>query len=63
MNDLPEVRNLSSIFETSMPNETSIIVEDNDNGPKTLASDCKLDQPSIKDIQGSKKKKTKEKKN
>ena len=61
MNDLLEVGNLSSIFETPVPNETSIEVEDDDNGPKTPASDYNSDQPSINEVQGSKKKQKKRK--
>ena len=36
MNDLPEVGNISSIFETFVPNDTSIEIEDDYNGSKTL---------------------------
>lgn len=36
MNDLPEVGSISSIFETYVPNDTSIEVEDDYNRSKTL---------------------------
>ncbi|KAL9440906.1 hypothetical protein AB3S75_019560 [Citrus x aurantiifolia] len=50
MDNLAEAGNLSSIFETPMPNETSIKVEDDDNGPKTHASYYNFDQPSINEV-------------
>ena len=59
MNDLLEMGNLSSIFETHVPNETLIEVEDDDNRPKTPASYYNFDQPSINEVQGSKKNKRK----
>lgn len=39
MNDVPEVKILSSIMETLVHNETPIKVEDDDNGPITPALD------------------------
>ena len=36
MNDLPEVGNISSIFETSVSNDTSIEIDDDYNRSKTL---------------------------
>ena len=59
MIDLPKVRNLSSIFETPMPNQNPIEVKDGDSRPKMPISNDNSYKPSTNEVQVSKKKKRK----